>query len=107
MGSVPRGVKSLSRAIVGGMVTVVMLLTVPPIPQGLSASEKELFRKIFGGAGDWAPEGTPIADSGFRPYPNGFSFLNFGSSLYLNQRFLGQPEPLARNGKPVSPINMD
>lgn len=122
MGSVQRGVKSRSKAIICGLVTVVMLLTASPawsssegnppqagvsIPQGLSSSEKELFRAIFGGAGEWAPEGTPVADSGFRPYPNGFSFLNFGPSLYLNQRFLGQPEPLARNGVPVTPININ
>lgn len=122
MGSVQRGVRSRGKAIIGGLVTVVMLLTAPPawsstegnppqaavsIPQGLSSAEKELFRAIFGGAGEWAPEGTPIVDSGFRPYPNGFSFLNFGPSLYLNQRFLGQPEPLARNGVPVTPININ
>jgi hypothetical protein len=122
MGSVQRGVRSRGKAIIGGLVTVVMLLTAPPawsstegnppqaavsIPQGLSSAEKELFRAIFGGAGEWAPEGTPVADSGFRPYPNGFSFLNFGPNLYLNQRFLGQPEPLARNGVPVTPININ
>ncbi len=122
MGSVQRGVRSRGRAIICGLVTVVVLLTASPawsssegnppqagvsIPQGLSSSEKDLFRAIFGGAGEWAPEGTPIADSGFRPYPNGFSFLNFGPSLYLNQRFLGQPEPLARNGVPVKPININ
>jgi hypothetical protein len=76
------------------------------IPEGLSSAEKELFRGIFGGAGDWAPEGMPVADSGFRPYPNGFSFMNFGPSLYLNQRFLGQPEQLARNGVPVARFNI-
>ena len=122
MGSVQRGARTRGRAIVGGIVTVVMLLTAPPawsstegnppqaavsIPEGLSSAERDLFRGIFGGAGEWAPEGTPIADSGFRPYPNGFSFLNFGPSLYLNQRFLGQPEPLARNGVPVTPININ
>ena len=122
MGSGQLGVRSRGKAIIGGLVTVVMLLTAPPawsssegnppqsavsIPQGLSTAEKELFRGIFGGAGEWAPEGAAIADSGFRPYPNGFSFLNFGASLYLNQRFLGQPEPLARNGVPVKPININ
>jgi hypothetical protein len=122
MGSVQRGVRSRGKAIIGGLVTVVMLLTAPPawsstegnppqaavsIPEGLSSAERELFRGIFGGAGEWAPEGTAIADSGFRPYPNGFSFLNFGPSLYLNQRFLGQPEPLSRSGVPVTPININ
>jgi hypothetical protein len=122
MGSKQRGVRSRGKAIIGGLVTVVMLLTAPPawsnsegnppqsavsIPQGLTSEEKELFRGIFGGAGDWAPQGAPVVDSGFRPYPNGFSFMNFGPSLYLNQRFLGQPEPLARNGVPVTPININ
>lgn len=75
-------------------------------PEGLTSAEKELFRGIFGGAGAWAPQGVPVSDSGFRPYPNGFSFLNFGPSLYLNQRFLGQPEPLARDGVPVPPVRI-
>lgn len=106
----------------GGLVTVVLLLTTPPAwsralgnppqagvstPRGLTSAEKELFTGIFGGAGEWAPQGTLVADSGFRPYPNGLTFLNFGPDLYLNQRFLGQPEPLARNGVPVTPININ
>lgn len=76
------------------------------VPDGLTSAEQQLFRAIFGGAGEWAPEGTPVADSGFRPYPNGFSFMNFGPSLYLNQRFLGQPKPLAADGTSVRPARI-
>lgn len=122
MASVQRGVVTRTRGITVGLMALVMVLPAPlawsntegnppqsavSIPQGLTTSEKELFRGIFGGAGEWAPDGAPVSDSGFRPYPNGFSFLNFGPNLYLNQRFLGQPEPLARNGVPVAPININ
>lgn len=121
MESAQKALRFRSRAVVAGLVAAALLLLAPPawadgegnppqaavsVPEGLTFAEKELFQGIFGGAGAWAPEGVPIADSGFRPYPNGFSFMNFGPNLYFNQRFLGQPEPLARNGVPVSPVNI-
>lgn len=121
MESAQKALRSRSRAVIAGLVAVALLLLAPPawsdadgnppqaavsVPEGLTSAERELFRGIFGGAGEWAPVGVPVADSGFRPYPNGFSFLNFGPNLYFNQRFLGQPEPLARNGVPVSPFHI-
>lgn len=121
MGPAQQGTRSRGRATVVAIVSLTLLLASPPassnsdgnppqaavsIPDGLTSGEQELFRGIFGGAGEWAPQGVAVADSGFRPYPNGFSFMNFGPDLYLNQRFLGQPEPLARNGEPVVPFGI-
>lgn len=40
-----------------------------------------------------APWGRVVADSGFRPFPNGFSFANSGATLDRNQRIFGQPKP--------------
>lgn len=48
---------------------------------------------------EWAPRGEIVADSGFRPIPNGFPFPNYGSSFDgLNLYF---PMPTG----PVSPIS--
>ena len=33
---------------------------------------------------EWAPQGQIIADSGFRPWPNGFNFFNFGGGTEIN-----------------------
>ena len=33
---------------------------------------------------EWAPQGQLIADSGFRPWPNGFNFFNFGGGTEIN-----------------------
>jgi hypothetical protein len=39
-----------------------------------------LYQQIFGNFGEGAPQGTVIADSGFRPYPHGFPVPNWGSA---------------------------
>lgn len=68
-------------------------------PAGLNASEKVLYRGLFGDQGRWAPRGRVVANSGFRPPPDGFSFLNYGESLYLNQLFFAQPSALGPDRK--------
>lgn len=65
-----------------------------------------LIDAIFGEQGAWSPQGTIVADSGFRPYPNGFGFLNFGTDLSLNQILFAQPVPLAMDGKAVRPASL-
>jgi len=52
---------------------------------------------------EWAPRGEIVADSGFRPTPNGFPFPNYGASFDgLNVFFPMPTTPLS----PVSPATM-
>lgn len=37
----------------------------------------------------WLPRGTIVADSGFRPFPNGFSFFNIGVPDTVNHSVFG------------------
>ncbi len=50
----------------------------------------------FGGANEGGPQGTVIADSGFRPYPHGFPLPNWGSSedFMVNSLTWGTPDRL-------------
>lgn len=54
----------------------------------------DTYQLIFGGANDGAPQGTLIADSGFRPYPHGFPLPNWGdaSDWAQNALIYGIPE---------------
>jgi len=60
----------------------------PPAGWPLSA---EQYFGLFGPAGELAPGGTVVADSGFRPYPNGFGFQNWGANLNDNALLFGIP----------------
>lgn len=52
---------------------------------------------------EWAPRGEIVADSGFRPAPNGFPFPNYSGSFdFLNLFFPMPTTPLS----PVSPATM-
>jgi hypothetical protein len=64
----------------------------PRPPAGWSLGD-DAYTQMFGDAGDWAPRGTLIVDSGFRPYPNGFPFQNWGDDLESNQLIFGVPRP--------------
>lgn len=61
-------------------------------PGGWPASSAELY-SMFGGAGLGTPQGTLVADSGFRPYPHGFPLPNWGSpeSFIEKQLVYGVP----------------
>ena len=48
-------------------------------PGGWSVGS-DVYAQIFGGANEGAPQGTLIADSGFRPYPHGFPLPNWGDA---------------------------
>ena len=80
-------------------ISVEAALASPRVPDSLIDA-------IFGEQGAWSPQGTIVADSGFRPYPNGFGFLNFGTDLSLNQILFAQPVPLAMDGKAVRPASL-
>jgi hypothetical protein len=41
---------------------------------------------------EWTPQGTVVADSGFRPTPNGFPYVNYGGSFDLFNLFFDMPD---------------
>jgi len=49
-------------------------------PPGGWSVDPSNYESIFGGVGAGAPQGTVVADSGFRPYPHGFPLPNWGSA---------------------------
>lgn len=49
-------------------------------PPGGWVVDPEAYQQVFGNFGEGAPQGTVIADSGFRPYPHGFPVPNWGSA---------------------------
>jgi hypothetical protein len=57
-----------------------------------------LYELFFGSAGEWAPQGSVVADSGFRPYPNGFGFTNYGADFDLNALLFGIPFRISPSG---------
>ncbi len=83
----------------------------PVPPAGWPADLTADYESLFGGAGAWAPQGTIVADSGFRPYPNGFPFRNWGADLTQNALFFGAPErvtyAIPENASPITeaPLN--
>ena len=63
-------------------------------PPGGWVVPSDLYTTMFGGVGVGEPQGTVIADSGFRPYPHGFPIPNWGSAQDLASSSLvfGIPE---------------
>lgn len=49
-------------------------------PPGGWVVDPAAYQQAFGNFGEGAPQGTVIADSGFRPYPHGFPVPNWGSA---------------------------
>lgn len=49
-------------------------------PPGGWVIDPSVYQQIFGNFSEGAPQGTVIADSGFRPYPHGFPVPNWGSA---------------------------
>ncbi len=70
-------------------------------PVGSAAVDPATYAALFAGVPSDPPTGSIVADSGFRPFPNGFSFVNFGTTLGMNQALFGQPSPLANPAKPA------
>lgn len=67
----------------------------PVIPPSIPDNpETEYFYDLWFGPTDpdWEPQGTVVADSGFRPLPNGFPYANYAGSLRPNQVFWGTPD---------------
>lgn len=49
-------------------------------PPGGWIVDPSVYQNVFGNTGVGAPQGTLVADSGFRPYPHGFPMPNWGSA---------------------------
>ena len=57
-------------------------VTAPPRPPTIPAA---IWNELWGPtAAGWSPTGTVVADTGFRPWPNGFSFFNWGATAAPN-----------------------
>lgn len=62
-------------------------------PPGGWLADPEAYTSTFGGANAGTPQGTLIADSGFRPYPHGFPLPNWGTAdeYAQNELIFGVP----------------
>lgn len=75
--------------------------------------DPDAFGNFFGPLNQGAPQGTVIADSGFRPYPHGFPIPNWGSpeSFVNSQLVYGTPSRLSLDAyekgdvQPPQPLN--
>jgi hypothetical protein len=57
-------------------------------PPGGWLVDPSIYESMFGGVGAGAPQGTVVADSGFRPYPHGFPVPNWGTAESFAQNSL-------------------
>lgn len=66
----------------------------PPPPYFPSDPEIAFYYDMWFGPEDpeWAPQGTVVADSGFRSNPNGLPYANYGSTAF--PLFFGTPDTL-------------
>ncbi len=63
----------------------------PSIPD--TQENREYYELIFSETDpNWAPQGTIVADSGFRAEPNGLPYPNYGPNLDQASLFFGTPE---------------
>ena len=62
----------------------------PPLPDDSTTSY--YYNLFFGPTPQgWSPEGTVTADSGFRAYPNGFPYANYGGFMPGIAKYFGTP----------------
>ena len=100
-----RSAIALFSAVALGAATLVPASAQEPTPQLISGgnppagwvADPELFADFFGPLNVGAPQGTVIADSGFRPYPHGFPIPNWGDpQSFINfQLIYGTPSRLS------------
>jgi len=71
------------------------LATGPVMPPSMPQTpEAQFFYDMWFGPPDpeWTPQGTVVADSGFRPTPNGFPYVNYAGSLSPFNLFFDMPD---------------
>jgi len=71
----------------------------------------ESYQGTFTVPREWQVRGEVIVDSGFRPFPNGFPFANYGGDFEENQIVYGLPEkvamPPAKDWVPTTPVELN
>lgn len=58
-------------------------------PAGADPQAWRTYVDYYRNGPDWSPQGTVVADSGFRPHPDGFSFFNTGVPDITNAMMFG------------------
>ena len=61
------------------------------LPPGADPAVWRNYVEGYRAEADWSPRGTIVADSGFRSFPNGFSFFNTGVPDVFNNALFGSP----------------
>lgn len=61
------------------------------LPPGANPTAWQNYVEGYSREPDWSPQGTIVADSGFRAFPNGFSFFNTGVPDDFNNEVFGSP----------------
>ena len=99
------------RALFVAVVTAVVGLSAPGVanadiggnlPPGANPTVWQQYVDGYGQEPDWSPQGTIVADSGFRAYPDGFSFFNTGVPDDFNAEMFGTPRSGPKNLDPAA-----
>ena len=61
------------------------------LPPGANPAVWQRYVTSYQAMPDWAPQGSIVADTGFRPHPNGFGFFNTGVPDAVNNAVFGTP----------------
>lgn len=90
-----RRIATTSIAFIAALGLAVPALAVGPVPPPTIPDTPEArfyYEMLFGPTNpEWVPQGTIVADSGFRSTPNGFPYANYGGSLESNEIFFNTP----------------
>lgn len=88
------------RTLVSLLIAAVVAVTAAPaasadigdnLPPGADAAVWRNYVDTYRAEPDWSPRGTIVADSGFRSFPNGFSFFNTGVPDVFNNALFNTP----------------
>lgn len=101
------GLASTTTAQADGGVNSDALQMLAQVPVGVTGVSAAAYGALFAGTPSDPPTGVIVADSGFRPFPNGFSFVNFGNDLTSNQRYFAQPTSLGTSGNGAVALGLD
>jgi hypothetical protein len=77
-----------SAAADGGVTSDALQMSAQPPVGGIGISATA-YAALFAGVPADPPTGTIVADTGFRPFPNGFGFVNYGTNQGENQILFG------------------
>lgn len=90
----------------GGVNSDALQLSALP-PVGSTGISAIAYAALFAGSPADPPTGTIVADTGFRPFPNGFGFVNYGLNQAENQVLFAQPSALAAGATPAAALGLD